>query len=141
MVGSVDEYPWSSHRAYLGEESLPWLTTEFGLGRFGRTTQSAVRSYRIVMKQVSYASEERLLEDTHPNDPRILGGDLFLSTLPALQVKPKSKLTLAQLVDDVCKKHHVSKSRLISPAKDHDLSPVRVEIARRAVEERIAWLS
>jgi putative transposase len=33
-AGLVDEpsaYPWSGQRAYLGEEVLPWLTTEWVL--------------------------------------------------------------------------------------------------------------
>jgi len=138
MVKSVDEYPWRSHRAYLGLETLPWLTTEFGLELFGRTIDSALRSYRIVMTQESFESEERVLDDTHPDDPRILGGDRFLASLPPVRLKPRSRLSLTQLVDEVCRHLKVSKSRVMSPSKDHDLSPARVEIARRAVDEGIA---
>lgn len=28
LVGEPLEYPWSGHRAYVGAEVLPWLTTE-----------------------------------------------------------------------------------------------------------------
>lgn len=140
MVARPEDYPWSSHAAYLGRESLPWLTTEFGLSLFGRTRESALRSYRIVMAQTEFASEERLLEETHPDDRRVLGSDHFLASLPPMKFTPKSRLTIAQLVEQVCRKHGVSQSRVRSPAKDHDLSKVRVEIARRAVAERVASL-
>jgi len=140
MVASPQDYPWSSHAAYLGRESLPWLTTEFGLSLFGRTTESALRSYRVIMAQAGFASEERILEETHPDDRRVLGGDRFLASLPPAKFTPKSRLTLPQLVEEVCRKHGVSQSRVKSPAKDHDLSMVRAKIARRAVAERVASL-
>jgi len=31
MVKTAQEYPWSSHRVYLGLDAIPWLTTAFGL--------------------------------------------------------------------------------------------------------------
>ena len=37
MVAVADEYLWSSHKAYLGSEVLPWLTINFGLGLLGQT--------------------------------------------------------------------------------------------------------
>jgi putative transposase len=138
MVTAVGDYPWSSHRVYLGAESLPWLTTEFGLGLFGRTRGSALRSYQVIMAQACCASEERLLEETHVDDARVLGGDRFLAALPPLRLKPKSRLTLAQLVDQVCRQQGFATSRVKSPTKDHDVSKVRAEISRRAVDERVA---
>ena len=35
MASAVDEYPWSSHRAYAGKDVLSWLTIDFGLSLFG----------------------------------------------------------------------------------------------------------
>ena len=31
MVVSAEDYPWSGHRAYLGQEILPWLSTDWVL--------------------------------------------------------------------------------------------------------------
>jgi putative transposase len=75
MVAQVDDYVWSSHHAYLGTQSLSWLTTDFGLSLFGNTLHVARNAYRAWMAQPMYASEARLLEDTHPQDARILGTD------------------------------------------------------------------
>ncbi|MEO8009412.1 MAG: transposase, partial [Betaproteobacteria bacterium] len=35
MVRTAGAYAWSSQRAYLGEQDLPWLTTHWVLGQFG----------------------------------------------------------------------------------------------------------
>jgi hypothetical protein len=69
------------HRAYLGEMTLPWLTTDFGLSMFGKTIESARMGYRELMAQTLHASEERLFDDTHPDDPRVLGTDRFIASL------------------------------------------------------------
>ncbi len=37
MVANPEEYPWSGHRAYLGLEKLPWLTTDWTLAQFGKS--------------------------------------------------------------------------------------------------------
>ena len=41
LVRHSEEYPWSGHRAYrrrayLGDERLPWLSTEWVLGQFDK---------------------------------------------------------------------------------------------------------
>src|SRR5712691_2327064 len=35
MVRTPGAYAFSSHRAYLGREAVPWLTTDWVLGQFG----------------------------------------------------------------------------------------------------------
>ena len=72
MVRDPADYPWSSHRAYLGEARIPWLTIDFGLGLFNPTLAAAQIAYRHFLSQESFASEDRLLEDVHPEDSRIL---------------------------------------------------------------------
>jgi REP element-mobilizing transposase RayT len=34
IVNDPKDYPWSGHRTYLGEEQLPWLTTDWILSQF-----------------------------------------------------------------------------------------------------------
>jgi hypothetical protein len=92
------------------------------------------------MAQTVYASESRLLDNTHPDDPRILGNDRFLAQLPPLQFTPKSVLTLEQLAMDVCHARNLSLDAVRSPSRRRALTPVRIEIARRAIALRIATL-
>ena len=46
IVRFPEDYPWSGHRAYLGLESIPWLTTEWVLSMFSRRADHARRAYR-----------------------------------------------------------------------------------------------
>jgi putative transposase len=140
MVKSVNDYPWSSHQAYLGLESFNWLNVEFGLSLFGKTISTARQSYQMLMNQESYASEARVLEEAHPDDPRVLGGDQFLDSLPTFKVKPRSRCTLIQLAERVCDEYGILVEVVQSPSRDRLSSVVRMEIARRAVEGRIASL-
>ena len=41
MAATPDNHPWSSHRAYLGKETVPWLTTEQVLSMFGSRLDKA----------------------------------------------------------------------------------------------------
>ena len=138
MVKAAEEYPWSSHRAYLGVEVLPWLTLDFGLGVLGPTVESSRRCYRMLMAEELYASEERVLESSHPDDRRVLGSDDFLSSLPTPRVKRKSRLTLAALADQVCIQRSVTVNSVQSPSRLPHLVQARAEIAQRAVDERVA---
>ena len=41
MVESCEEYEWSSHRCYVGTETIPWLTTETVLNQFSGNIENA----------------------------------------------------------------------------------------------------
>jgi REP element-mobilizing transposase RayT len=138
MVTHPADYPWSSHRAYLGGESFPWLRIDTGLGLFGSTVTEARQAYARWMAQPSYASEDRLWDDTHPDDARILGGDKFLASLPPPMVMPRSRKTLEQLVQEICAVHAVDPQVIRSSARHRRLTAVRVAIARQAIGDRIA---
>ena len=138
MVTDANEYRWSSHRVYLGTDSLPWVTSEYGLSFFGNSIDDARRAYRDFMMQRIYASEERLLEDTHELDSRIIGTDRFVASLPAMPYRPKSSLTLTQLASEVCRDHSIEINELRSPQRHHVLMKARREFVRRAIRERIA---
>jgi REP element-mobilizing transposase RayT len=136
MVESPDEYEWSSHRAYLGIETLPWLTTEFGLGLLGKALTGARNAYDSLMRGDLDADPGFNLVPS--DDPRVIGTDRFLASLPPPQVKPRSRLSLEQLALDVCMSLNVSLDAVRSPSRDRRLTPARVQIAGRATDERIA---
>jgi REP element-mobilizing transposase RayT len=52
MVETASSYPWSSYRATAGDErAAPWLTTDWLLSQFARTTAVAQRRYREFVDQ------------------------------------------------------------------------------------------
>ena len=115
-------------------------TTDFGLTLFGQSAAQARDAYRRFMAQASYASEDRLLEDTHPNDCRVLGSGRFMASLKLPPFRPRSTATLEQLAREICVHHQISLDDLVSPRRHASLMHVRREFVRRAVTERIANL-
>jgi hypothetical protein len=138
MVARPEEYPWSSHRAYLGETSLPWLTVDFGLALFGKTAETARQSFCQFVAQEDYASEARLLTETHPEDARILGGDKFVASLPRNVFRPRQVQSLAQVAERICGERRVSLALVQSTARHKPLTEARVQIALEALQGRIA---
>ncbi len=45
VVGTLGDYPWSSHTAYLGKTVILWLTIDFVLAQFANNTNEATKSY------------------------------------------------------------------------------------------------
>jgi putative transposase len=138
MVTDPADYPWSSHRAYLGRESIAWLTTDFGLSLFGSTLEQARHAYATFLAQQLYASESQLLNETHPDDARVLGGDRFIASLPLPEFIPRSVTTLEQLSNTICNAHNVSLDLIRSSSRQRSLTIVRLTIAQHAINERIA---
>ncbi len=140
MVADAADYPWSSHRSYLGRDSVPWLTTDVGLRLFDEHLDRARLAYASFMAQPVFCSESGLLEDTHPDDPRVLGSDRFLATLRGRAYTPRAPLTLDQLAASICENHQVAVDVVRSPARQRHLTPVRVELAIQALQLRVANL-
>ncbi len=53
IVKEAKEYRWSGHRAYLGLEKIPWLTTDWVLSQFSDKLAAARRIYE------KYVAEEK----------------------------------------------------------------------------------
>jgi REP element-mobilizing transposase RayT len=140
MVACADDYPWSSHRAYLGLEQLPWLTSDFGLSLMGKTIETARRHYRALIDGVCSDIGE-LSALLASDDPRVLGTDRFLASLPPPRIKPRSGISLDELVDLICIQRGISRQQLTSASKQRYLADARAELARRAVDERVASLN
>jgi putative transposase len=141
MVKDPADYPWSSHRAYLGLQTLPWLTTDVALGLFGSTAIAARDAYARWMAQESYASEERLWDEAHPDDARVLGGDRFLSALPPFKIVPRSAETLEQLAQRICVASGISLEHIRSSSRTRKLTAVRLAIAVDAINNRVATIA
>lgn len=138
IATDASDYRWSSHRVYLGTESLPWVTSELGLSFFGSSIDQARSSYRRFMMQPLYASEERVLAETHELDPRVIGTDRFMASLQTTPYRPKSPLTLEQLASEICRDHAIAVPELRSRLRHQLLRKARREFSRRAIHERIA---
>lgn len=143
LVPDPRDYRWSSHRAYLGTETINWLTVGKGLSMFGPGLVSARRGYARFMGQMEDDADD-IDENAHPEDSRVLGDDAFLEQLrnePSACSEPTAAvgaLTLDALAASVCTTHGVRVELLRSPSTMRSLTPVRLELLLQALEMRVA---
>jgi REP element-mobilizing transposase RayT len=142
LVSTPDEYSWSSHHAYLGLRREDWVTTEFGLGLFGKETGDAIRAYRrFVNDGLKAGLTGSPLDQLNQSDNRILGSDDFAQKLLGTAWKPRSRKSLEELLAEACSRFNVSAGELRSPSRIARLVVARAWIAVEAQAGRIASLS
>lgn len=141
LVQHPSAYPWSSHHAYLGRITQPWLTTDFALRMFHTERGRAIDEYtRFIDQAIGRPCASPLL-DRNSTDKRILGSDNFASRLLGAAWKPRSRTTLAELIGVACREFSVTEDALCSPSCQRLLTKSRAWIAHQAVVQRITSLS
>lgn len=140
IVDDPSDYAWSSHRAFLGAESIAWLTTDFGLSLFCDDLTRARIAYRRFISEPRDGKNEDRYPASNPGDARVLGTDQFLATIPGTPCRPRSSLTLEQLAETICARHHINAALLRSPSRARHLSSIRALFTTQAIEQRIATL-
>jgi putative transposase len=129
MVADPVDYPWSSHQAYLGQENLPWLTTDWVLGQLA---EDRVDARRIYASFVFDGLGEGHRNDFHKgaSDGRVLGDDRFLEQIAgSAGESPKSKPSLKEIVALVCQHYAIEKAALVNPSQRRQLAEARAMVA------------
>ncbi len=143
-VGIVKDpkgYPWSGHRAYLGLESIPWLTTEWVLSQFSKQLSHARRAYgRFVLEGKGIGHQDHYSSGGE-TDSRILGDDTFISrVLKQAETIPKTKKSLDGVLREICRYYEIRKEELLSSGKNRRLSEARAMAAWLVLELGICSL-
>lgn len=140
LVEAAEDYPWSGQRAYLGLETLPWLTTDRVLSRFDRREASARGRYRAFVRGGSAAGRR---DEFHPgaDDSRVLGSAAFLESVLGPPAKPGPAPSLGSIVDHVCKGYGLGAGDLAGPSRRRLCSEARGVIGHLARGSAAASLS
>jgi len=125
MVKAPEDYPWSSHRAYIGLEQAPWLTTHFVLSQFSKRENKARSAFR---KFVCARCDEGHKPEFHGAssvDSRVLGDDDFVEE--ALRNEPSAiaTATMNDVLDAVTKLYGVTLEEIVSPGQGIRISQAR----------------
>src|SRR5690606_5409576 len=64
----------------------------------------------------------------------------FVESLVLTPYRPRSRLSLSVLAENICREHAVSVEVVRSASRQRRLTPVRVALATRAIEERVATM-
>lgn len=135
IVAHPREYPWSSHRAYLGEDPPEWLTLDWVLSFFGETATNARRAYATFM-----ASDSPAPLAGNENDARVIGDDSFLEALDSSASTVRGRRTLSEVICEYCERYSVTEKELASPARTRRNCEIRARIAAAAQREGTASL-
>jgi len=139
MVTAPGEYQWSSHQAYLGQEKIPFLTTDFVLSQFSNKKIAAQNGYHdFILK----GATEGHRSDFHQGetDSRVLGDDGFTDSVLNRKDVPK-KIKLATIIAYVCKQHEVDEKDLRHLSRRRDYAEIRGVIGCLAVKLKAAPLA
>lgn len=129
MVKTPEEYPWSSHTAYLGEVSISWLTTEWTLCQFAGKKKRAIELYQqFVLKSVDEGHRNDLYRGNIEGN--ILGDDHFSEkALATASQKIAKKTTLEQVLQAVCERYEIDQDELYSGSRQKRISEPRAVVA------------
>jgi hypothetical protein len=140
MVKDPEEYPWSSHRIYLGKESLPSLTTDWLLEHFSKTSAEAREGYRNFV--LDGLGEERRPEFYGiGEDSRLLGNDSFVEKCLSSTVDTPLRVTAREIADKVCLTYEIDMAMLKSPSQYRKISEARAVVGWLAREFGCVTLS
>jgi len=125
MVASLDDYPWSSHHAYLSRENLPWLTVDWVLNQFSDESHRAIAHYRDFVEEGQPSGYRR---EFHRGtyEGRILGDDSFVEdVLAGCKEKLSDHPTLEAIVEAVCVLYDLRPQDLSSRRRTQHVSEAR----------------
>lgn len=140
MIKRPEDYPWSGHRAYLGMELLPWLTTERMLEQFATSLRKARAGYEAFVLD-GLGEEHRPEFHGGGEDSRVLGNDTFVDKcLSCLEEKPL-RLTAQEVIDKVCRAYNIDETTLRRQSQQRVASEARAVVGWLARELGCVTLS
>ncbi len=129
ITATVDQYVWSSHRTYLGLDTIPWLTVDPILSRFAKHEKKAKAFYHDF---VLNGSNEEHRDDYHRgiHEGRILGDDRFSEeALQKAAEKFNPEIRLQDVIEAVCRSYGIKEEILVVPGKARPASEARAVAA------------
>ncbi len=125
LVKECLDYPWSSHHAYMGDETIPWLFTDWVLGQFSEDRKEVIRLYDKYMREDrEIASRPEFSKGIR--EGRLLGDDRFYDeALKKTEQRVSACYSLKEVVAKVCQVYGIKEAELRLPLKRHPISEAR----------------
>jgi len=136
IVKLPDGYAWSSHRVYLGQEKIPWLTTDWILAQFSEERRLARRRYQeFIMEGVGEGYRQEFHRGTE--EGRLLGDDRFVEEVQkATRQEIVHKVTLEEILKSVCNLYGLDVQEVVEVGKRRDSSEARAMICWLVRQQR-----
>ena len=142
IVTIPGEFEFSSHRAYLGQCSNSWLTTDWVLSFLSPRRERAIEMYSRLFDEQAPHSTHLDVEAGTRLDNRILGQDSFVDDVIQRTVDTASVLrSLGEIIDEYCLRYGIEEAELASTSRIRRNAKIRAEIAITATSEGICTLA
>jgi len=139
MVEAAVQYRWSSHKAYLDLQSLPFLVTDWVLAQFAKRKSTAQKTFdTFVAHESDTQSQKKFYTGDH--DTRILGDKRFVEKIVVSKTVHHA-ISLDEIIDFVCEKRQVKKQDLGSLSRQRKFSEIRGVIGWIAINLKAATLT
>lgn len=124
LVNDPVAYAWSSHRAYVGREELPWLSRDWVLSYFAKRATTARHRYAAFVQE---GKDEGHRAEFHQGgeDGRVLADDEFLERVVGMEHKPRPVVALPAIITCMSRAYDVNVKDLRGPARTRVLSEAR----------------
>jgi REP element-mobilizing transposase RayT len=134
MVTTPADYPWSSHRAYLGQEVLPWLAADKVLSLFDQNCDKATGMYLNFMgERITEGRNDQF--HTGGSDSRLLGEGCFLEeAMTKAQIVLEIKPTINEIVAAVKMEYDIDDEILCSRQRSRIGTEARTLVAWAVAE-------
>jgi REP element-mobilizing transposase RayT len=135
MVSAPEDYPWCSHRAYLGRDFIPWLTPDPVLSLFASDHILARRQFAAFVKDRHNEGHRQEFHGQGGADSRVLGEDRFVETvLEQAESRPATGSGVDDVLEIVGMVCGVTAAELAAKSQERRLSEAR-NLAAWAVRE------
>jgi REP-associated tyrosine transposase len=140
LVSQAAAYAWSSHRAYLGQQTLPWLTTDWVLGQFGTTVTLARKRFAPFVEEGRGEGHQGLFYGG-ASDARIVGEEDFVRSV--LKIKPSRtrRPQLKEITAYVCAAYSLTLAELLAEGRERRRAEARALLAYLAIKSHAASLT
>jgi putative transposase len=123
LTDRPEKYKWSSHRAFLGREILPWLETGFILSQFSSNLKNARSLFSDFVTGGLDQGRRKEFHGEKNIDNRVFGDEVFVATvLEDTQEAPLQKPDLQAIVAAIEKIYGARAENLLTTASRDNLS-------------------
>lgn len=120
-----EEYPWSSHQAYLGLVHTPWLSTELVLSQFSNREARARKAFRQFVASHSDESHRPEFHGMNTKDSRVFGDDPFIQEVIEMEPAANAVVTIDDILASAQEICGVTASEMVSPGQGFKISEAR----------------
>ena len=135
VVQQPEQYPWSSHRAYLGKETYPWLDCTVVLSQFSEKAGKAATMFASFVVGKTGQGHRGEFHGEKSLDSRLFGDDRFVEdVLGRTEAVPEKSPDVATVVETVERLFGMSREQLAEYGQMRTASEVRA-VAAWAIRE------